>query len=105
MTKHCEGCPECVVLFDESGYHGKVPDSHSETCKICPHRNEKRNDDVHKIIMRMHYEDTIDDLAEAVIEIFSHERSDLNGLHPSESVEKVLSVLEEAANIEGVVIW
>ena len=38
MTNHCAGCPECVVLFDETGYHGSVPDSHSATCKICPHR-------------------------------------------------------------------
>ena len=41
MTKHCEGCPECVVLFDENGYHGKVPDPYSKTCKDCPHREEE----------------------------------------------------------------
>lgn len=40
MTHNCGGCPECVVLFDESGYYGSVPDSHSETCKGCPHREE-----------------------------------------------------------------
>lgn len=38
MTHDCGGCPECVVLFDETGYHGSVPDSHSATCKGCPHR-------------------------------------------------------------------
>lgn len=33
----CEGCPECVVLFDDAGYHGSVPDSHSGICKGCGH--------------------------------------------------------------------
>ena len=41
MTHHCGGCPECVVLFDETGYHGSVPDSHSVTCKGCQHRGER----------------------------------------------------------------
>lgn len=41
MTHHCGGCPECVELFDEDGYHGSVSDSHSVTCKGCPHRGER----------------------------------------------------------------
>lgn len=39
MASKCECCPECVVLFDDSGYHGSVPDSHSETCKRCLREN------------------------------------------------------------------
>ena len=38
--RNCEQCPECVVLFDETGYHGCVPDSHSETCKACQEEKE-----------------------------------------------------------------
>ena len=40
MTHHCEVCPECVVLFDDAGYHGSVPDPHSETCKHCPYADD-----------------------------------------------------------------
>ena len=40
----CEGCPECVVLFDEEGgYYGKVPDTHSTTCRGCEH-NDRRTE-------------------------------------------------------------
>lgn len=35
MESKCAYCPECAVLFDKNGYHGCVPDSHSETCKKC----------------------------------------------------------------------
>ena len=40
MTRKCEECPECAVLFDGDGYHGCVPDSHSETCKECKENND-----------------------------------------------------------------
>ena len=33
----CKGCPESVVIFDESGVHGVVPDTHSKTCNGCEH--------------------------------------------------------------------
>lgn len=33
----CEGCPESVVIFDEGGVYGVVPDTHSTTCKGCGH--------------------------------------------------------------------
>ena len=35
MKTECKNCPECVVLFDDSGYHSSIPDSHSDTCKKC----------------------------------------------------------------------
>lgn len=37
----CKDCPECAVLFDESGYHGCVPDSNSQTCKSCLKEHNK----------------------------------------------------------------
>lgn len=40
MTRKCEDCPECAVLFDKDGYHGCVPDSNSDTCKKCMEENE-----------------------------------------------------------------
>lgn len=41
MTRHCESCPECVVLFDDAGYYGCKPDSHSPTCKKCMNEEVK----------------------------------------------------------------
>ena len=35
----CEGCPESVVIFDESGVHGIVPDTRSRTCRACEHND------------------------------------------------------------------
>ena len=35
MTEQCESCPECVVLFDDAGYHGCKPDPNSPICKMC----------------------------------------------------------------------
>lgn len=35
MSKQCESCPESIVLFDDTGYHGCKPDSNSPTCKKC----------------------------------------------------------------------
>ena len=31
----CQDCPECVVIFDDSGIHGHLPDKNSETCNKC----------------------------------------------------------------------
>lgn len=42
MENKCIHCPECAVLFDnDGGYHGVVPDSHSQTCKTCLKDNNK----------------------------------------------------------------
>lgn len=59
-------------------------------------------DEMYDVIMRMHYNGTIDDLAEAVILIFMNERSDLDALHPSEAVQKAWFTIREAADFEGV---
>ena len=60
------------------------------------------SDEMYAIISRMHYEDTIDELVEAIIKIFTNERSDLDALHPSDAVQKAWFTIREAADFEGV---
>lgn len=39
-VNRCEQCPECVVLFDDEGYHGCKPDTHSAVCRDCEHSKD-----------------------------------------------------------------